>query len=86
MFRALILALSLIGASAFVPASSRANSALRMSYENAIGAQPPLGFFDPLGLLNGADSDRFERLRFVETKHGRFYYHLYNPINILSRV
>ena len=38
---------------------------------DALGAQPPLGFWDPLGLLNDADEERFERLRYVETKHGR---------------
>ena len=40
-------------------------------YEDALGAQPPLGFWDPLGLLEGADQERFDRLRTVETKHGR---------------
>mmetsp|Transcript_55708 Transcript_55708/g.118496 ORF Transcript_55708/g.118496 Transcript_55708/m.118496 type:complete len:240 (+) Transcript_55708:605-1324(+) len=30
-----------------------------------------LGFFDPLGLLNDADQERFDRLRLVELKHGR---------------
>jgi hypothetical protein len=29
------------------------------------------GSWDPLGLLNDADQDRFDRLRTVETKHGR---------------
>ena len=33
--------------------------------------QDPLGFFDPLGLLDDADQERFDRLRFVELKHGR---------------
>eukprot|EP01038_Epipyxis_sp_PR26KG_P009972 gene9972-biopygen3396 len=47
------------------------SSALKMSFENAVGAQAPLGFWDPLGLLNGADQERFDRLRTVETKHGR---------------
>ena len=42
-----------------------------MEWENAIGAQPPLGFWDPLGLLKEADQARFDRLRYVETKHGR---------------
>ena len=36
-----------------------------MSFENALGAQPPLGFFDPLGLLKNADQARFDRLREV---------------------
>lgn len=44
---------------------------LQMSFQNALGAQPPLGFFDPLGLLKDADQQRFDRLRTVEVKHGR---------------
>ena len=36
-----------------------------------IGAQPPLGFFDPLGLLKTADQERFDQLRAYEVKHGR---------------
>eukprot|EP00607_Mallomonas_marina_P007472 CAMPEP_0182416786 /NCGR_PEP_ID=MMETSP1167-20130531/1139_1 /TAXON_ID=2988 /ORGANISM="Mallomonas Sp, Strain CCMP3275" /LENGTH=169 /DNA_ID=CAMNT_0024589853 /DNA_START=182 /DNA_END=691 /DNA_ORIENTATION=+ len=42
-----------------------------MGFESEIGAQPPLGFWDPLGLLAEADQERFDRLRYVETKHGR---------------
>merc|ERR1711935_729601 len=43
-----------------------------MGFEDELGAQPPLGFFDPLGLLNGdVDQERFDRLRYVEIKHGR---------------
>ena len=64
-----------------------------MGFEDAIGAQAPLGtrhhpisfwgniillnfdvlvgFWDPLGLLKDADQERFDRLRTVETKHGR---------------
>ena len=59
-------------ATAFAPAQSgKASNAIRMSFENEVGAQPPLGFYDPLGLLNDADSARFNRLRYVEVKHGR---------------
>ena len=47
------------------------SSALKMGFESEIGAQPPLGFYDPLGLLADADQERFDRLRTVETKHGR---------------
>eukprot|EP01042_Synura_sphagnicola_P005053 gene5053-6437_t len=47
------------------------SSSLAMKFEDALGAQPPLGFWDPLGLLKDADEARFERLRTVETKHGR---------------
>ena len=39
--------------------------------QNELGAQAPLGFFDPLGMLDDADQARFDRLRFVEIKHGR---------------
>eukprot|EP01041_Mallomonas_annulata_P004182 gene4182-biopygen1994 len=42
-----------------------------MGFENALGAQAPLGFWDPLGLLKDADQARFDRLRYVEVKHGR---------------
>ena len=41
------------------------------AFEGELGAQPPLGFWDPLGLLENADQDRFDRLREVELKHGR---------------
>ena len=42
-----------------------------MSLADALGAQPPLGLFDPLGLVANGDQDRFDRLRYVEVKHGR---------------
>jgi hypothetical protein len=72
MFRTVALLASFVATSAFAPASRTASSsALKMSFENAIGAQPPLGFWDPLGLLKDADQARFDRLRYVETKHGR---------------
>jgi len=71
MFRALAIIASFVGASAFAPARAIRSSALKMSFEDAIGAQAPLGFWDPLGLLADADQERFDRLRLVETKHGR---------------
>jgi hypothetical protein len=64
---------ALIGSSAaFAPSqtTSRSTSSLA-AFEDEIGAQAPLGFFDPLGLLKGADNARFNRLRYVEIKHGR---------------
>ncbi len=68
----LALISSLIGASAFAPISKvSSSSALKMGFQNELGAQPPLGFWDPLGLLKNADQARFDRLRYVETKHGR---------------
>jgi hypothetical protein len=62
----------IVAVAAFSPASRiQKSAALRMGYENEIGAQPPLGFWDPLGLLNNVSQERFDRLRYVETKHGR---------------
>jgi hypothetical protein len=39
--------------------------------KDELGAQPPLGFFDPLGLVADGDQEKFDRLRYVEIKHGR---------------
>jgi hypothetical protein len=72
MFKLITIIASLVSASAFAPASRMASSsALKMSFEEALGAQAPLGFWDPLGLLIDADEERFDRLRTVEIKHGR---------------
>ena len=72
MFRFAALFALLAVATAFAPAGRVAtSSALKMNFEDALGAQPPLGFWDPLGLLDDADEARFDRLRTVETKHGR---------------
>jgi len=73
-----LLALSAVAgmASAFVPATplkgvTTSSSAMKMTFENEIGVTRPLGLWDPLGLLEGADQERFDRLRYVEVKHGR---------------
>merc|ERR1711982_189826 len=60
-------------AAAFAPNAqiSRTSVATNMAFESELGVQPPLGFFDPLGMLNDADQERFDRLRYVELKHGR---------------
>merc|ERR1719201_701818 len=76
------IASALIGsAAAFAPAQTGgpASSALHLKtvmndgteFASELGVQPPIGFWDPLGMLDGADQERFERLRFVEIKHGR---------------
>jgi hypothetical protein len=73
MFSTIVVIVScLLCVSAFSPVSRVArSSSLKMGFESEIGAQPPLGFWDPLGLLKDADQERFDRLRTVETKHGR---------------
>jgi len=41
------------------------------AFENELGVQPPLGFWDPLGLSADGDVASFRRRRSVEVKHGR---------------
>jgi hypothetical protein len=75
LLRSLALCLALLHSSiAFqAPATQRASrsSTVVKAFEQEVGAQPPLGFWDPLGLLENADQERFDRLREVELKHGR---------------
>jgi hypothetical protein len=76
MKQSLLLLSMLAGsAAAFAPVkqtcSSSSSSTAVNSFENEIGAQAPLGFFDPLGLLKDADNARYNRLRYVELKHAR---------------
>ena len=68
-----LLASLLATAAAFAPASHKATSTAMQAadFSEELGVQPPLGLWDPLGLLNGADQERFDRLRYVEIKHGR---------------
>jgi hypothetical protein len=67
--KAVILASLVASAAAFAPAQQKAASTTSLAaYEDALGAQPPLGFFDPLGMLNNASEERFERLRYTELK------------------
>lgn len=66
------LLLSAIGTSAFAPAAtSRYATKLNMAYEGEVGAQPPLGYWDPLNFCLDQPQERFDRLRYVELKHGR---------------
>eukprot|EP00587_Corethron_hystrix_P011133 CAMPEP_0113305306 /NCGR_PEP_ID=MMETSP0010_2-20120614/4978_1 /TAXON_ID=216773 ORGANISM="Corethron hystrix, Strain 308" /NCGR_SAMPLE_ID=MMETSP0010_2 /ASSEMBLY_ACC=CAM_ASM_000155 /LENGTH=203 /DNA_ID=CAMNT_0000159683 /DNA_START=62 /DNA_END=673 /DNA_ORIENTATION=+ /assembly_acc=CAM_ASM_000155 len=71
MTTSLILASLVASATAFAPVSQQASSTALKAFESELGSQPPLGFFDPLGLLADANQERFDRLRYVELKHGR---------------
>lgn len=75
MLRSIALALALVGCNAFMgnplQAPRVAKSTVTMAYESELGAQRPLGFFDPLSLVTNADQEKFDRLRFTEIKHGR---------------
>ena len=66
-----ICALLIGSAAAFAPAPVSKTTTSLNAFESELGAQAPLGFFDPLGLLDDADQERFDRLRYVEIKHGR---------------
>jgi hypothetical protein len=71
--KSVIIASLVASAAAFAPAqnAARTSVATNMAFEDSLGAQPPLGFFDPLGLVADGDQAKFDRLRFVEIKHGR---------------
>lgn len=66
-----ILASLVASAAAFAPSKQAASSSALKAFEDDVGAQPPLGFFDPLGLVADGDQEKFDRLRYVELKHGR---------------
>ena len=77
-FTAALFLVYLLSAVAFAPGpvsrvarGSSLKIGMAFQADREIGAQAPLGFWDPLGLLNDADQQRFDRLRYVETKHGR---------------
>jgi hypothetical protein len=69
--KSVIFAAAIASAAAFAPAQTGKATTSLAAFENELGVQPPLGFFDPLGLLDNADQERFDRLRYVEIKHGR---------------
>ncbi|KAL9139511.1 Light-harvesting complex [Amphidinium carterae] len=41
------------------------------AFENELGVQPPVGFWDPLGYTRTGDVEAFKRRRETEIKHGR---------------
>jgi len=70
--KSVLIATLIASAAAFAPTQQKASSTSLAAFEDELGVQPPLGFFDPLGLLNGdADQEYFDRLRYTEIKHGR---------------
>jgi hypothetical protein len=69
--KSVIIASLLASAVAFAPAKSASKTSALNAFEDELGAQAPLGFFDPLGLVADGDQEKFDRLRYVEIKHGR---------------
>ena len=66
-----ILATLVASAAAFAPAKQAATTTSLSAFENELGAQEPLGFYDPWGFVADGDQEKFDRLRYVELKHGR---------------
>ena len=71
-----IIASLIAGATAFAPAKQSAGSSAleakaKSVFAEELGAQAPLGYFDPMGICKDEDQAVFDRLRFVEIKHGR---------------
>eukprot|EP00542_Grammatophora_oceanica_P010271 CAMPEP_0194026268 /NCGR_PEP_ID=MMETSP0009_2-20130614/583_1 /TAXON_ID=210454 /ORGANISM="Grammatophora oceanica, Strain CCMP 410" /LENGTH=198 /DNA_ID=CAMNT_0038664865 /DNA_START=61 /DNA_END=657 /DNA_ORIENTATION=- len=66
-----VLASLIATAAAFAPSKNAAKTTALNSFEGELGAQDPLGFFDPLGMVADGDQEKFDRLRYVEIKHGR---------------
>ena len=69
--KSVIFATLLASAAAFAPSAKVAQTTSLNAFEDELGAQPPLGFYDPLGLVADGDQEKFDRLRYVEIKHGR---------------
>ena len=56
---------------AFAPSKVAQTSTALKAFESELGAQPPLGFFDPLGFAEKADEATLKRYREAEVTHGR---------------
>eukprot|EP00434_Breviolum_minutum_P007042 symbB.v1.2.006213.t1/scaffold355.1/size243294/23 len=50
---------------------SRTTVTALQAFEQELGVQPPVGFWDPAGLSKDGDVETFQRRRSVELKHGR---------------
>jgi len=51
--------------------TARQSLIVARAFENELGVQAPVGFFDPLGLAKDGDELKFKRRRASELKHGR---------------
>jgi hypothetical protein len=66
-----IVASLVASAAAFAPVKQAATNTALSAFDGELGAQKPLGFFDPLNLVADGDAEKFDRLRYTEIKHGR---------------
>ena len=69
------LAVAAPAALAFAPTSNRATGRTQQlaasAFENEIGAQAPLGFYDPFNVVADDTAENFSKWREIELKHGR---------------
>jgi len=75
MFKSLLLLAFATSVSAFgvtgpVTVQTTTSLSAFVDYDSELGAQAPLGFWDPLNFLDD-DEEKFNRYRYVELKHGR---------------
>ena len=70
-FVAVLISLVAVASAFAPPASQKSSGSALKAFEDEVGATPPLDFFDPLGLVADGNVKKFNRLRFVELKHGR---------------
>lgn len=69
-----VLASALLAtATAFTPSNSPSTttSLSASKYAGELGVQKPLGYFDPLGVMNVDNDEKFTFFREVEIVHGR---------------
>ena len=66
-----VLASLIASAAAFAPAKQASTVSSLNAFEGELGAQEPIGFYDPLNIVADGDEAKFQRLRYVELKHGR---------------
>jgi len=67
-----VATLAIAAASRFSRGSQNRRNCIGMqAFENELGVQAPVGFWDPAGLANDGDVDTYNRRRESELKHGR---------------
>ena len=63
--------LAFVAPSTSSSASFSATSIAASAFENELGAQAPLGFYDPFGVVAEDSVENFSKWREIELKHGR---------------
>ena len=70
--KSIVIASLVASAAAFAPAQvGRSSTSAALDISGELGAQMPLGAFDPLGIMKYADQEQFDSFREIEIVHGR---------------